>query len=102
MAALQAFDWPGNVRQLRNIVERTIILAPGRPDRPHRRRHAAARDRRQAAASRGAGGQTIMGTPLREARKRSSGSICACRSGASREHIPHRELHRHGAFRAAP
>ncbi len=29
MGALQAFDWPGNVRQLRNIVERTIILAPG-------------------------------------------------------------------------
>ncbi len=28
MAALQAYDWPGNVRQLRNIVERTIILAP--------------------------------------------------------------------------
>lgn len=29
LAALQAYDWPGNVRQLRNIVERTIILAPG-------------------------------------------------------------------------
>src|ERR1700755_2966032 len=29
MAALQAHDWPGNVRQLRNIMERTIILAPG-------------------------------------------------------------------------
>jgi two-component system nitrogen regulation response regulator NtrX len=29
MAALQAYDWPGNVRQLRNIVERTIIMAPG-------------------------------------------------------------------------
>jgi two-component system nitrogen regulation response regulator NtrX len=28
MAALQAYDWPGNVRQLRNVVERTIILAP--------------------------------------------------------------------------
>lgn len=28
MAALQAGEWPGNVRQLRNIVERTIILAP--------------------------------------------------------------------------
>jgi two-component system, NtrC family, nitrogen regulation response regulator NtrX len=28
IAALQAYDWPGNVRQLRNIVERTIILAP--------------------------------------------------------------------------
>lgn len=28
MAALQAYDWPGNVRQLRNVIERTIILAP--------------------------------------------------------------------------
>ena len=28
VAALQAYDWPGNVRQLRNIIERTIILAP--------------------------------------------------------------------------
>ncbi len=27
MAALQAYDWPGNVRQLRNIVERLLILA---------------------------------------------------------------------------
>src|SRR5438045_3118587 len=29
MAALQAHDWPGNVRQLRNIIERTLILQPG-------------------------------------------------------------------------
>ena len=29
LAALQAHDWPGNVRQLRNIIERTIIMAPG-------------------------------------------------------------------------
>jgi two-component system nitrogen regulation response regulator NtrX len=28
MAALQSYDWPGNVRQLRNVVERTVILAP--------------------------------------------------------------------------
>jgi two-component system, NtrC family, nitrogen regulation response regulator NtrX len=28
MSALQACEWPGNVRQLRNIIERTIILAP--------------------------------------------------------------------------
>ena len=28
MAALQSYDWPGNVRQLRNVVERTMILAP--------------------------------------------------------------------------
>ena len=28
VAALQAHDWPGNVRQLRNIIERTLIMAP--------------------------------------------------------------------------
>jgi two-component system nitrogen regulation response regulator NtrX len=28
IAAMQSYDWPGNVRQLRNVVERTIILAP--------------------------------------------------------------------------
>lgn len=27
MAALQAYEWPGNVRQLRNVLERMIILA---------------------------------------------------------------------------
>ena len=34
MAALQAHDWPGNVRQLRNNVERLLILASGDPDQP--------------------------------------------------------------------
>jgi len=29
MAALQAYDWPGNVRQLRNIVDWLLIMAPG-------------------------------------------------------------------------
>ena len=28
LAALQGHDWPGNVRQLRNVVERLLILAP--------------------------------------------------------------------------
>jgi two-component system, NtrC family, nitrogen regulation response regulator NtrX len=28
MAALQAYTWPGNVRQLRNVVERTVIMTP--------------------------------------------------------------------------
>jgi two-component system nitrogen regulation response regulator NtrX len=28
MAVLQAYDWPGNVRQLKNVVERTIIMTP--------------------------------------------------------------------------
>src|SRR5947209_18772571 len=32
MAVLQSHDWPGNVRQLRNNVERVMILAGGEPD----------------------------------------------------------------------
>ena len=70
MAALQAHEWPGNVRQLRNIIERTIILAPG--------------DRvgcievdllpSEVLDSQGSTGvtsatMTIMGSPLREARE---------------------------------
>jgi DNA-binding NtrC family response regulator len=27
--ALEAYDWPGNVRQLRNIVESAVLLSPG-------------------------------------------------------------------------
>jgi two-component system nitrogen regulation response regulator NtrX len=34
MAALQAHDWPGNVRQLRNNVERLLILAKGEASEP--------------------------------------------------------------------
>lgn len=34
MAALQAHSWPGNVRQLRNNVERVLILASGDPANP--------------------------------------------------------------------
>jgi two-component system nitrogen regulation response regulator NtrX len=70
MAALQAHDWPGNVRQLRNIIERTIILAPG--------------DRvscievdllppevldNQSATGGSSTTMAIMGSPLREARE---------------------------------
>jgi len=29
LAALQAYEWPGNVRQLRNVVEWLLIMAPG-------------------------------------------------------------------------
>ena len=33
MAMLQSFDWPGNVRQLRNFVEWLLIMAPTSHDR---------------------------------------------------------------------
>ena len=70
VAALQAHDWPGNVRQLRNIIERTLILTPG--------------DRvgcievdllppeiieTQGSAGLGGASMAIMGSPLREARE---------------------------------
>ncbi len=29
MTALQAYDWPGNVRQLRNVIDWLMIMAPG-------------------------------------------------------------------------
>lgn len=36
MAALQAYDWPGNVRQLRNVVEWLLIMVAGDPHEPVR------------------------------------------------------------------
>jgi DNA-binding NtrC family response regulator len=29
LEALRAFDWPGNIRQLRNLIERTLVVAEG-------------------------------------------------------------------------
>eukprot|EP01037_Dinobryon_pediforme_P020706 gene20706-biopygen12525 len=70
MAVLQSHDWPGNIRQLRNNVERLMILATGDagavitaemlpseigalvPSTPN-----------------GAGGEKLMSLPLREARE---------------------------------
>ena len=36
MAALQAYSWPGNVRQLRNAMEWLLIMAPGETEDPIR------------------------------------------------------------------
>jgi two-component system nitrogen regulation response regulator NtrX len=36
MAALQAYEWPGNVRQLKNAVDWTLIMAPGAATDPIR------------------------------------------------------------------
>ncbi len=32
IAALQSYSWPGNVRQLRNVIDWLLIMAPGGPD----------------------------------------------------------------------
>lgn len=70
VAAMQSYEWPGNVRQLRNIVERTIILAPG--DRIARidvdmLPPEIVNDQVPMASN--ANAAQIMGTPLREARE---------------------------------
>jgi len=36
LTALQAYDWPGNVRQLRNVMEWLLIMAPSGPGEPIR------------------------------------------------------------------
>ncbi len=69
LAALQAYDWPGNVRQLRNIVERTMILAPG--DRLGRIDVdlLPAEVLGDPVVGGGHGSSAVMGAPLREARE---------------------------------
>jgi two-component system nitrogen regulation response regulator NtrX len=36
LAALQAYDWPGNVRQLKNAIDWLLIMAPGEAKEPIR------------------------------------------------------------------
>ncbi|MDT8757976.1 sigma-54 dependent transcriptional regulator [Sphingomonas psychrotolerans] len=70
MVALQSYEWPGNVRQLRNVVERTVILAPG--DRIGRIDLDLLPPEvlgRQGEGATGAGANAIMGAPLKEARE---------------------------------
>src|ERR1051325_10333837 len=70
LAVLQSHDWPGNVRQLRNNVERLMILAGGEPEAV-----ISASMLPQDVGSMvpsmpaGNGGDHLMGMPLREARE---------------------------------
>ena len=36
VAALQAYEWPGNIRELRNLMERVLIMLPGNTTEPIR------------------------------------------------------------------
>ena len=70
MAVLQSHDWPGNIRQLRNNVERLMILAAGDPDA------AITADLLPSeigalvpSTPNGAGGEKLMSLPLRDARE---------------------------------
>jgi two-component system, NtrC family, nitrogen regulation response regulator NtrX len=70
MAVLQSHDWPGNVRQLRNNVERLMILTSGDPEA------AVSADMLPTeigtlvpSTPAGAGGEKLMSLPLRDARE---------------------------------
>ena len=70
IAALQAHDWPGNVRQLRNIIERTVILAPcERVERIEADMLPSEILENQGSSGISSQAMTIMGSPLREARE---------------------------------
>lgn len=69
LAAMQIYDWPGNVRQLRNLIDWLLIMAPGTPAEPIRA------EMLPPEISQGAPvllnfdpGADVMGLPLREAR----------------------------------
>lgn len=70
MAALQAYEWPGNVRQLRNAVDWLLIMAPGETREPIRADMLPAEIGSIApAVVKWDKGGEIMGLPLRDARE---------------------------------
>jgi two-component system nitrogen regulation response regulator NtrX len=69
MAALQAHDWPGNVRQLRNNVERLLILAGGGPDEPVTLDNLPAEVIGSEGAEGGAPSERLISLSLRDARE---------------------------------
>ena len=69
LAAMQSYDWPGNVRQLRNTIDWLLIMAPGASSEPIRA------EMLPPEISQGAPvllnfdpGADVIGLPLREAR----------------------------------
>ncbi len=70
VAALQAYDWPGNVRQLRNVIDWLLIMAPGEPQEPIRADMLPSDIGAVAPANlTGDAGTEIMSLPLRDARE---------------------------------
>jgi len=69
LATLQVQTWPGNVRQLRNNVERMLILASGEPGEVITADMLAGADQPSAGHAGAIGAERIIALPLREARE---------------------------------
>lgn len=71
LAVLQGHDWPGNIRQLRNNVERLLILAKGEPDSEISVDHLPSEIGTYllSAPNGTSDGEQLMALPLREARE---------------------------------
>jgi two-component system, NtrC family, nitrogen regulation response regulator NtrX len=69
LATLQVQTWPGNVRQLRNNVERMLILASGEPGDLITAEMLAGNDQPSAGNAGAIGAERIIALPLREARE---------------------------------
>ncbi len=68
LAALQTHDWPGNVRQLRNLMDWLMIMAPGHAADPIRADMLPPEIGAKAPALLADPGADVMALPLREAR----------------------------------
>ena len=104
LAVLQSHDWPGNVRQLRNNVERLMIFAGGDPDAV-----ITASMLPQDVGSmipnmpNGNGGEHLMSLALREAREVFEREyLLGADQPLRRQYFAYRRVRRHGAFGAAP
>ncbi|MEL6735531.1 MAG: sigma-54 dependent transcriptional regulator [Pseudomonadota bacterium] len=69
MAVLQSHSWPGNLRQLRNNVERLMILSRGDDSGPISADQLPGEVSDMLPKSPGAPDENVMGMPLREARE---------------------------------
>jgi two-component system nitrogen regulation response regulator NtrX len=70
MAVLQSHDWPGNIRQLRNNVERLMILTAGDPEAVINSEMLPSEIGTMVPTTpNGTGGEKLMSLPLREARE---------------------------------
>ncbi|MBM3555361.1 MAG: sigma-54-dependent Fis family transcriptional regulator [Alphaproteobacteria bacterium] len=70
MAALQTYPWPGNVRQLRNVIEQMLIMAPGDATTPIRAAHLPPDIASEAPSTlKASESEDLMALPLRDARE---------------------------------